>query len=354
MQLTMKLLLSASLVDLVAAHKVRAVDGSSYAALRATVDSSNAFANGTVNQDVSHVVATKIAKYRDTETYGSNDCPCIGIDGLEGETWVQLKWPLIGEPYPADLGAHCEAWDNNRHPKCKDEADEGFVKGGPGKGEGWCASRWCYVDPCHCDVGTAPKVASYLPKGRFQGKDLHYSYATCGGVDTFADSDTAASMEAWQAVKSTCANPVDEKKWGVDTCKCIGIDGQPGNTVVTLGEDKVKYPADVGATCKAWDEGLHTECKVDNPPQWCHKKWCYIDACSCDKDVWKAACYLPGASYQGKPMFFSYTACGDKLADQTGVTTNSELDKLCTGGHSGAFAVRPVAALAAILFAMLH
>lgn len=129
----------------------------------------------------------------------------------------------------------------------------------------------------------------------------------------------------------------------------MGIDGQPGNTVVSFGEKKVKYPADVGATCNAWDKELHPECTDDakTPPAWCAKRWCYVDPCHCDRDIWEAASYLPGATYQGKPLYFSYASCGEKKLDQTGITKSSDIDKMCAGSSP----LKPLAALFVIVFA---
>lgn len=290
--------------------------------------------------------------------YGSSKCPCVGIDGLEGETMVQLKWPLIGESYPADLGAHCEKWDNGRHPKCKDEDEKGFAKGGPGKNKGWCAEPWCYVDPCNCHLDIAPKEANYLPKGRFQSKEVYFSYNTCGGVDTFTSKEDQKQDLA--LVKKMCEKPVDEDKWGLKSCSCIGIDGQPGHTVQTIEGKEYNYPASVGAVCDAWDKGLHPDCVGDAPPAWCQKKWCYIDPCSCDQDSWRAKELLPGASYQGKPLFYSYAACGNRVYDQEGITKSKDLEGIChendkaekshgeSDGKSGGLRADPIFALAVL------
>merc|ERR1719253_1772302 len=78
--------------------------------------------------------------------HGLASCPCIGIDQVEGTTMATLK-DGQKKPYPADMGARCEAWDAGRHPKCKGE-----------KKETWCESKWCYVDPCNCeDLSPYPK-----------------------------------------------------------------------------------------------------------------------------------------------------------------------------------------------------
>merc|ERR1719261_2176114 len=54
--------------------------------------------------------------------FGSQDCPCIGIDGMKG-----FKKVKSGDRFPASLGAHCDAWDK------KD-----------GKKDAWRDEKWCY------------------------------------------------------------------------------------------------------------------------------------------------------------------------------------------------------------------
>merc|ERR1719424_86038 len=88
-------------------------------------------------------------------SYGNKDCPCTGIDNVEGETMAVIKKGKKVS-YPADLGASCEAWDLKEHPECP--------------GESWCEQQWCYVDPCNCNIPVLPKPASYVPDAEYQGK----------------------------------------------------------------------------------------------------------------------------------------------------------------------------------------
>ena len=48
-------------------------------------------------------------------------------------------------------------------------------------GEAWCREEWCYVDPCTCDAKDIA-YSSWLPGGGY------YSYAVCGGEDSFTTS----------------------------------------------------------------------------------------------------------------------------------------------------------------------
>ena len=53
---------------------------------------------------------------------------------------------------------------------------------------------------------------------------------------------------------------VDEKTWGSEKCRCIGYDGAPGRTNVSIGGAEVPYPAEAGASCEAWDAKNHPDC----------------------------------------------------------------------------------------------
>jgi len=232
------------------------------------------------------------------DLHGSDDCRCIGIDEIEGETVILFKRDG-NVSYPADLGAHCEAWDAKTHPSCE------------GKGESACEQAWCYVDPCKCkNVADLPKPSAYLPEGQYKGKPVHFSYATCGGKDSYSaeeEKKTAKDLE------KTCAVEVDDAKWGADNCRCVGIGPQPGSTKVTIKDKQVDFPADVGSTCTAWEEDNHPECAGEKPPAWCSQKWCYVDPCSCKLPTPpKTSSYVPDANYQGKPVYYSYATCGGK------------------------------------------
>jgi len=226
--------------------------------------------------------------------HGSDDCRCVGIDEIEGETVIALK--KHGKvSYPADLGASCQAWDAETHPGCP--------------GESWCKQKWCYVDPCKCkNVADLPKPSAYLPDAKYQGKPVHFSYATCGGKDSFSaeeEKKTAKDLEA------TCAIKVDSAKWGAENCRCVGVGPQPGTTQVTIKDKQVDFPADVGAFCNAWEEDNHPECSGNEPPDWCSQSWCYVDPCSCKLPTPpKTSNYVPAANYQGKAVYYSYATCG--------------------------------------------
>eukprot|EP00931_Biecheleriopsis_adriatica_P021251 TRINITY_DN1394_c0_g1_i6.p1 TRINITY_DN1394_c0_g1~~TRINITY_DN1394_c0_g1_i6.p1 ORF type:complete len:624 (+),score=112.37 TRINITY_DN1394_c0_g1_i6:925-2796(+) len=235
--------------------------------------------------------------------FGASKCPCVGLDNISGVTDVIISSKVKAQ-YPASLGSRCEAWDDDMEPlSCKDGKD-------PGTGNGWCSQQWCYVDPCNCDIETKPKQSSYLPDGAYQGKPLYYSYATCGGIDTWNDQQEVKMPEADD---SMCKGIEGETTWGKAECRCIGIGGQSGSTNVTINKTQVAYPADTGTECKTWDLINHPACSGNKTeiPDWCEKRWCYVDPCSCSLDTPpKISSYLPEATFSGRTIYYSYDTCG--------------------------------------------
>mmetsp|Transcript_10872 Transcript_10872/g.19350 ORF Transcript_10872/g.19350 Transcript_10872/m.19350 type:complete len:682 (-) Transcript_10872:45-2090(-) len=239
-------------------------------------------------------------------SFGDMKCPCIGLDNISGVTTALILGRMQVD-YPADVGAHCAAWDDGRHPtSCKEGADQE-----PGMGNAWCAEQWCFVDPCNCDIEDSPKSSTYLPEAYYQGKPIFYSYSTCGYADTWKGE---AKAKLTVAKEDPICEVAQEPVWGKEECRCIGINGLPGLTNVTISGELVMYPADTGASCKAWDMESHPQCigkKSLNKPDWCRKQWCYVDPCSCSLATSpKTTAYVPGASFQGRAIYYSYDTCG--------------------------------------------
>merc|ERR1719491_2572047 len=105
--------------------------------------------------------------------------------------------------------------------------------------------------------------------------------------------------------------------FGSEECPCIGFDGVDGDTLVTLGGQEVKFPADLGGSCQAWDSGIHPQCASEKAPSWCASKWCYVDPRHCHipvlpKTAPPETSYQPTARYQNLPLYFSYSTCEAK------------------------------------------
>lgn len=251
-------------------------------------------------------IVDKTAESNAAVQYGELQCPCIGIDGLDGEMYVKAA----NASYPSDIGARCEAWDNGRHPSCLSPKDPAHTKDGPGLNKGWCGEAYCYVDPCNCDLDVPPKESAYFPKSHFQGKGLFYSYKTCGGSDSWTTSSKEEQEEDLAVVRKKCSASISAK-WGDENCGCVGIDGRSGYANQTIDGMEYSYPADLGSTCAAWDEHVHPECTGHSQPSWCKAKWCYVDPCKCQNIMRRAPeGQTKGMSFQGRGLYYSYTACG--------------------------------------------
>jgi hypothetical protein len=130
------------------------------------------------------------------QAFGRPECPCIGQTGRSGEIQVTLGDLLAS--YPADTGGMCASWDDGRYPgKCQFPRDgsAGMAGQSPGSGDGWCASRWCFVDPCNCKLPNRPELAAHLQDGMYQGRPVYVSYATCSdGAWKSANKDSSLCM----------------------------------------------------------------------------------------------------------------------------------------------------------------
>lgn len=239
--------------------------------------------------------------------FGDTACPCIGFDHIKGETTV--TWDDKEVVYPADLGARCEAWDDGVHPDCVEEGEDeeedkmDIISLGNKSGKKKdahrkrrCKEQWCYVDACFCHLPVLPQPSELLPDARYRGRSIFYSYATCGGKDTWADVVSEA---------------------GSVGCRCIGFAEVPGTMQVTIkgqwSEEGavVDFPAEMGGKCQDWDNGVHPACQGKNRPDWCYKQWCYVDPCSCKlEQPPKVTMYLPEATFTGKSLYYSYETCG--------------------------------------------
>lgn len=240
-----------------------------------------------------------VASSVETKGYGDGQCPCVGI-AVSGLTTVKINGSSEVGLYPASIGSSCRPWDEGLYPGSCDGDNSAS----------WCSDSWCYVDPCNCNIGTNPTESGYLKGATYEGKQIFYSYATCGGSNTYK---TPPSDEQTQA----CSAQWDAAKFGLSDCPCVGIDGVTGNTDVVIG-GKIfpgKYPADIGSGCAAWDEGLYPgSCNSSSPALWCSQKWCYVDKDNCvlpqgQKGPFSTD-YLPGAKFQGKGLYYSYVTCG--------------------------------------------
>jgi len=255
--------------------------------------------------------------------YGKDSCPCVGIENLKGYYATQESFYHVQRS--SETGATCQAWDDGKHPKCREEPTPA-----------WCKQSWCYVDPCNCHLDVLPKQT--IVGVDYQGTPAYWSYNTCGGMDFFsADmSPEACVMQkdqgqcsskpkcAWNGKQCvgkelietcTAATKLDTSVHGEEDCRCVGLSGkETGKAFMFVNEkDLVKYPPSIGATCKAWEMDSHPEClKAGDKPAWCSAAWCFVDPCKCKTRSPPKA--VMGANkdlrFQGKTAYWSYETCG--------------------------------------------
>jgi len=235
--------------------------------------------------------------------YGQSPCPCVGIDNLRGYSAATLDDNHV--MYTLEAGASCAAWDSGMHPDCMGAAPPQ-----------WCMQKWCYVDPCKCNLDTLPKMTQMMigpePAVKYQGLPAYWSYQTCGGIDYYTGSMSKDACVMQKDAYKCSTNPkcawdgkrcggkeavqgcltkdtLDPFTYGEQDCRCIGLGGRgPGKAHMFIDEStKAHYPPDVGSVCKAWEADVHPDCKggVSPRPSWCDAKWCFVDPCSCTVDV---------------------------------------------------------------------
>lgn len=233
--------------------------------------------------------------------YGDFACPCVGIVGLTGFTSVTIGVDTVVDMYPSDVGSSCDAWDDGRYP--------GLCIGNAYTDADWCSSKWCYVDPCNCNIATIPTPLDYLFGATYQGKRIFYSYATCASNNTY---DPPMSI----AQTAECSKTWDATTYGLESCPCVGIDGLTGTTTVTIGGmtfDNL-YPNEIGSSCKAWDDNRYPGSCTGNAAtdaDWCSSKWCYVDKSTCtglSEGPYKST-YLADGKFKGNKLFYSYITC---------------------------------------------
>jgi len=104
-------------------------------------------------------------------------------------------------------------------------------------------------------------------------------------------------------------NPTTGSTYGKDKCRCVGIDNLKGYYATQENYHHVQRTSEAGASCAAWDKGMHPKCRGSVVPQWCQQSWCYVDPCSCDLGVLPKQS-VAGVEYHGSAAYWSYNTCG--------------------------------------------
>jgi len=123
----------------------------------------------------------------------------------------------------------------------------------------------------------------------------------------------ASAVQPPQSVAFLGMNASQPGKLGNSKCQCVGIDNLKGWMSLNFAPYHIQYPIETGASCEAWEENRHPDCKVKDAPEWCTQKWCYVDPCTCDLEILPKQTVV-GVKYQGSPAYWSYNTCGGKDA----------------------------------------
>jgi len=270
-------------------------------------------------------------------------CPCIGVSGRNGTVFALIDGQNV--PYPINTGSYCNRWDDHTSTKC-------MGSNAPDLDGAWCLEKWCFVDPCNCKLsGAVPHLSTYFQNDPIQNKKLYYSYEACGEIDVFTqlqNNDACTNKKtstdcfkmsqcSWslnnggsclgkELTGSECSTShlSNALVWGKSECACIGVNWTAGSTEAELAlnfsnpssnaTQLVSYPAGIGATCKAWDQDVHPECKgPGSKPDFCKQKWCFVDPCKCGlKSPPALSTYFPDALWKGHPLYYSYVSCGSR------------------------------------------
>jgi len=298
---------------------------------------------------------------------GHASCPCIGISGRYGEVMFNLSTGPAA--FPIDAGSSCQNWDFGNNPSCRGDADNN---------PDWCYTKWCFVDPCNCNLpGYSDATAStYIANSRFQNHRVYYSYETCGYKDTWTphhnrDACNVRMTEgactstpgcAWagdrpphveSGLAQACvgeelmaSSPVceytplgfNERVWGDEQCKCIGMSDLEGYLLVynLSAQPQYTYSASTGAYCSAWDKN-HDDACTDPDWAWSCTPWCHVDICECgagyaNVEDWDEG--EPAAKYLGSQVYFSYATCGDQRYYNEGACPTFTDEALCRAESS--------------------
>jgi len=87
---------------------------------------------------------------------------------------------------PLAFGLQCEYHDRGYAPSCNCEGPGASEAGCSGTyvNAGWCVERWCWVDCNNCNDPAMGKQSAYFPSN-----PSCYSYAACGNVDLYTDTN---------------------------------------------------------------------------------------------------------------------------------------------------------------------
>jgi hypothetical protein len=154
--------------------------------------------------------------------------------------------------YSGDYGKSCKVHKEPGQSACFDLTKTPPVELETGQAD-WCTQPWCYVDPCACDQADITK-SDYFPT------TLHFSYATCGGKNTYSEfmnALDAVGTSSCTEVAADCKAVCPEAYAAADACKDEKHQAATMDCLKTQGAVCTSYFNEIGGSI-----GVPLMCKM--------------------------------------------------------------------------------------------
>jgi len=242
----------------------------------------------------------------------------VTADGFDENTSSVIVYGSSGSPkLGGTYGNSCGQQTETFHESCVNSSS-----GDPlANAASWCASAWCWVDPCTCKL---PDVA----RSSYFTASIFYSYSNCGGTDTYTTSQqSVASCPVYDTTPvNACVPRMANADPLLDCNDSFAIMGKCRSVVVS--GTVTNYPPSYGEGCGVHLEPGSSACsKPDGTPKhpsnqsgWCNQAWSYVNPCECSASDQGKSVYVPG-------MYYSYSVCGG-----TDSFTTTALNNTYAGG----------------------
>mmetsp|Transcript_41391 Transcript_41391/g.74956 ORF Transcript_41391/g.74956 Transcript_41391/m.74956 type:complete len:468 (-) Transcript_41391:97-1500(-) len=252
---------------------------------------------------------------------GTTKYECDSDSAVNGRC---VKAVLGGQEYdyPSTYGEGCGIHAEPGVPECQTVPPEA-----------WCLTPWSYINPCTCFADDVAQ-STYFPN-----VTSFYSYAACGGTDTYTPGNViTASILASVGCPSPAPPPVSPANWpgtrGFEgVCECMEIpaehrvacDGPIAQGVgLCANASGGLLTKNYGSMCGIHASLFNRSCysapadpdsmwtNVCDPPtitvgcreDFCDTAWCYVDPCTCD-----VADKQPSIDFPGSGLYYSYLNC---------------------------------------------
>eukprot|EP00930_Biecheleria_cincta_P003721 TRINITY_DN104648_c0_g1_i1.p1 TRINITY_DN104648_c0_g1~~TRINITY_DN104648_c0_g1_i1.p1 ORF type:complete len:497 (-),score=58.03 TRINITY_DN104648_c0_g1_i1:154-1644(-) len=225
----------------------------------------------------------------------------VTADGFNGT-------PKLGGTYGDSCGQQTETF----HQSCVNSSGHPLANAAS-----WCASPWCWVDPCTCKL---PDVA----RSSYFTANIYYSYSNCGGSDTYTTSQqSVASCPVYNTTPGSACQPRMSNDYPLIDCKdSFAIMGKCRNA--SISGTMTNYPPSYGEGCGVHLEPGQSACSnADGTPKdpgnqsaWCKQPFSWVNPCECSASDLAKSTYFPG-------LYYSYSVCGGTDSYTTAAFNNT-------------------------------